>query len=65
MMCDITGGPDLKELEALLVQHSSRKRKIGSFSAGSNITGITIAAERMDGKPLSYYLHVIMQLCAE
>jgi len=44
-----SGGPDTKELEALLLQHAARKRKIGSFSAGSNITGITIASDRMDG----------------
>jgi selenocysteine lyase/cysteine desulfurase len=38
---DLHGGIDLVELEARLVEYSDRPLKIGSFSAASNVTGIT------------------------
>ncbi len=38
---DIDGGIDLADLEAKLVAHADRPLKIGSFSAASNVTGIT------------------------
>ncbi|MCO4771633.1 MAG: aminotransferase class V-fold PLP-dependent enzyme [Deltaproteobacteria bacterium] len=37
---DDDGGVDLVELEEQLTRHASRPLKIGSFSAGSNVTGI-------------------------
>ncbi len=38
---DLHGGIDLAELEARLVEYAERPLKIGSFSAASNVTGIT------------------------
>jgi selenocysteine lyase/cysteine desulfurase len=38
---DLHGGIDLEELEARLVEYADRPLKIGSFSAASNVTGIT------------------------
>ncbi|MFO7586861.1 MAG: aminotransferase class V-fold PLP-dependent enzyme [Gemmatimonadota bacterium] len=38
---DLHGGIDLEELEARLVEHADRPLRIGSFSAASNVTGIT------------------------
>jgi len=38
---DLHGGIDLQELEARLVEYADRPLKIGSFSAASNVTGIT------------------------
>jgi selenocysteine lyase/cysteine desulfurase len=38
---DLTGGVDVDELEAKLVEYRDRPLKIGSFSAASNVTGIT------------------------
>ncbi len=38
---DLHGGIDLEELEARLVQYADRPLRIGSFSAASNVTGIT------------------------
>jgi selenocysteine lyase/cysteine desulfurase len=38
---DLHGGIDLEELEAGLVEYADRPLKIGSFSAASNVTGIT------------------------
>ena len=38
---DLHGGIDLTELEARLVEYGDRPLKIGSFSAASNVTGIT------------------------
>lgn len=35
------GGPDLKQLEQQLLAHSNNALKVGSFSAASNVTGIT------------------------
>lgn len=35
------GGPDLEMLEAELLKHQGNPLKIGSFSAASNVTGIT------------------------
>ena len=35
------GGIDLSELESKLAEYSERPLKIGSFSAASNVTGIT------------------------
>jgi selenocysteine lyase/cysteine desulfurase len=37
---DADGHVDLDDLEARLIEHSSRPLKIGSFSAASNVTGI-------------------------
>jgi selenocysteine lyase/cysteine desulfurase len=34
------GGPDLTELEELLIEHADKPLLIGSFSAASNVTGI-------------------------
>lgn len=36
----LTGAVDLTALEKLLVKHQKRKTIIGSFSAGSNVTGL-------------------------
>jgi len=38
---DLHGGIDLDELETRLVEYQDRPLKIGSFSAASNVTGIT------------------------
>lgn len=38
---DPSGGPDLKALQAALVEHRGCDLKIGSFSAASNVTGVT------------------------
>ncbi len=38
---DLHGGIDLDELEARLVEYKDRPLRIGSFSAASNVTGIT------------------------
>jgi selenocysteine lyase/cysteine desulfurase len=38
---DLHGGINLEELEARLVEYANRPLKIGSFSAASNVTGIT------------------------
>ncbi len=38
---DLDGGIDTADLEAQLVAHADRPLKIGSFSAASNVTGIT------------------------
>ncbi len=38
---DLHGGIDLAELESRLVEYAERPLKIGSFSAASNVTGIT------------------------
>jgi selenocysteine lyase/cysteine desulfurase len=38
---DLHGGLDLEELEARLVEYADRPLRIGSFSAASNVTGIT------------------------
>ena len=38
---DLDGGIDLAGLEAALVAHADRPLRIGSFSAASNVTGIT------------------------
>ncbi len=38
---DLRGGIDLAELEARLEEYADRPLKIGSFSAASNVTGIT------------------------
>jgi selenocysteine lyase/cysteine desulfurase len=38
---DLHGGIDLDELETRLVEYKDRPLKIGSFSAASNVTGIT------------------------
>ena len=38
---DLHGGIDLEELEARLVEYKDRPLRIGSFSAASNVTGIT------------------------
>ncbi len=38
---DLRGGIDLGELEARLEEYADRPLKIGSFSAASNVTGIT------------------------
>ena len=37
---DATGRPDLAMLERKLIEYAERPTKIGSFSAGSNVTGI-------------------------
>ena len=37
-------GVDLPDLTRLLALYSNRKRKIGSFSAASNVTGVLTAA---------------------
>ena len=49
---DDSGQPDLKHLEAELQKYASRTLKIGSFSAGSNVTGI-----RADTTRLAELLH--------
>ena len=49
---DLDGGIDLADLEAQLVAHADRPLKIGSFSAASNVTGITA-----DTKAVSRLLH--------
>jgi len=38
---DLSGGIDLEDLEARLEEYGDRPLKIGSFSAASNVTGIT------------------------
>jgi selenocysteine lyase/cysteine desulfurase len=38
---DLHGGIDLAELEARLIEYAGRPLRIGSFSAASNVTGIT------------------------
>ncbi len=38
---DLRGGIDLAQLESRLVEYAERPLKIGSFSAASNVTGIT------------------------
>jgi selenocysteine lyase/cysteine desulfurase len=38
---DLHGGIDLEELAARLIEYADRPLKIGSFSAASNVTGIT------------------------
>ena len=38
---DLHGGLDLEELEARLLEYADRPLRIGSFSAASNVTGIT------------------------
>ncbi|MGI9016353.1 MAG: aminotransferase class V-fold PLP-dependent enzyme [Euzebya sp.] len=38
---DVDGGIDLADLEANLIAYADRPLKIGSFSAASNVTGIT------------------------
>ncbi|MCL7971729.1 MAG: aminotransferase class V-fold PLP-dependent enzyme [marine benthic group bacterium] len=38
---DLSGGIDLEELETKLREYADRPLKIGSFSAASNVTGIT------------------------
>jgi selenocysteine lyase/cysteine desulfurase len=38
---DLRGGIDLEDLEARLLEYADRPLRIGSFSAASNVTGIT------------------------
>ena len=49
---DLHGGIDLEELEARLQEYADRPMKIGSFSAASNVTGITTPV-----RDLSILLH--------
>ena len=42
---DCTGRPDLDHLEEELERHAERPLRIGSFSAGSNVTGIVTDTE--------------------
>ena len=51
---DDDGCPDLKVLEARLSEYKDRRVKIGSFCAGSNVTGICI-----DTKKYSRLLHKV------
>ncbi len=44
---DLTGGIDLGQLEARLVEYADRPLKIGSFSAASNVTGITTSVSEI------------------
>ena len=49
---DLHGGIDLSDLEDKLTRHADRPLKIGSFSAASNVTGITV-----DVRAVSALLH--------
>ncbi|AXV09594.1 Cysteine desulfurase [Euzebya pacifica] len=49
---DLDGGIDLADLEKALIDHADRPLKIGSFSAASNVTGIT-----SDTRAISRLLH--------
>jgi len=49
---DASGRPDLEQLRAALISYAHRPLKIGSFSAGSNVTGI-----RADTSALAELLH--------
>ena len=49
---DLDGGIDVAELESALRSHADRPLKIGSFSAASNVTGIT-----SDTRTVSRLLH--------
>ena len=44
---DLDGGIDVEELDAALREHAARPLKIGSFSAASNVTGITSDVRRV------------------
>jgi selenocysteine lyase/cysteine desulfurase len=44
---DADGGVDLEHLEHELRRHADRPRKIGSFSAASNVTGIVTDVDRV------------------
>jgi selenocysteine lyase/cysteine desulfurase len=44
---DADGGVDLEHLEHELRRHADRSRKIGSFSAASNVTGIVTDVDRV------------------
>ena len=44
---DKYGCPNMKILEQMLIKYKDRKMKIGSFCAGSNVTGICIDTKKM------------------
>ncbi len=65
---DKYGCPDVKVLEKKLKQYSDRTIKIGSFSAGSNVSGICIDARKIATllhKVRYRYVRVLMASCCK